>query len=322
MSEAAVAAAASAMRSSTKDCQDVGNVEDRLSRDHSQRRGRPSATKAMKLSGKKISGGRTRNLGAASWSATGKRPGSLDSGNRLAEKGKKEQDLLREGLPEEEMDNNNVVVNADHEGDSNDGKAGEAQEASSATSGGHPRNRWRCMQPRVCNYCWKTFSNSFNLKQHIVNVHVQSQGVSCSLCEKVVKNKWYLRKHLVTAHGAPLKRVKAGGAGNTEGGLVAQPKHSPQKPQQVLPQTQAQVKVATVVADSLAHYQSIVRGHRGQGSNGNISSSSSSPTPVPNSGYGVGIAEPSESRSGMEMLEEDLEDNNTSSDEEELIVDN
>ncbi|QQP41451.1 Broadcomplex core protein isoform, partial [Caligus rogercresseyi] len=59
---------------------------------------------------------------------------------------------------------------------------------------------WRCMQPRICNYCWKTFSNSFNLKQHIVNVHVQSQGV--------VKNKWYLRKHLVTAHGAPLKRVK------------------------------------------------------------------------------------------------------------------
>ena len=75
-------------------------------------------------------------------------------------------------------------------------------------TGSHPRNRWRCMQPRVCNYCWKTFSNSFNLKQHIVNVHVQSQGVSCSLCEKVVKNKWYLRKHLVTAHGAPLKRVK------------------------------------------------------------------------------------------------------------------
>ena len=82
------------------------------------------------------------------------------------------------------------------------------------SSGSHPRNRWRCMQPRVCNYCWKTFSNSFNLKQHIVNVHVQSQGVSCSLCEKVVKNKWYLRKHLVTAHGAPLKRVK----GNENGG--------------------------------------------------------------------------------------------------------
>ena len=89
----------------------------------------------------------------------------------------------------------------------------------------HPRNRWRCMQPRVCEYCWKTFSNSFNLKQHIVNVHIQSQGVACTMCEKVqhkktilllilildfqvVKNKWYLRKHLVTAHGAPLKRAK------------------------------------------------------------------------------------------------------------------
>lgn len=76
----------------------------------------------------------------------------------------------------------------------------------------HPRNRWRCMQPRLCNYCWKTFSNSFNLKQHIVNVHIQSQGVTCSLCEKVVKNKWYLRKHLVTAHGAPLKRVNPKGS--------------------------------------------------------------------------------------------------------------
>ena len=79
------------------------------------------------------------------------------------------------------------------------------------------------MQPRVCEYCWKTFSNSFNLKQHIVNVHIQSQGVACTMCEKVlknhsllililnfqvVKNKWYLRKHLVTAHGAPLKRAK------------------------------------------------------------------------------------------------------------------
>jgi hypothetical protein len=49
------------------------------------------------------------------------------------------------------------------------------------------------------------------LKQHIVNVHIQSQGVACSVCEKVVKNKWYLRKHLVTAHGAPLKRAKVSG---------------------------------------------------------------------------------------------------------------
>ena len=81
----------------------------------------------------------------------------------------------------------------------------------------HPRNRWRCMQPRLCNYCWKTFSNSFNLKQHIVNVHIQSQGVTCNLCNKVVKNKWYLRKHLVTAHGAPLKRVKPDGPPGVNG---------------------------------------------------------------------------------------------------------
>ena len=74
------------------------------------------------------------------------------------------------------------------------------------------------MQPRVCNYCWKTFSNSFNLKQHIVNVHVQSQGVACTLCDKIVKNKWYLRKHLVTAHGAPLKRVKT-----ADGGIAVPP---------------------------------------------------------------------------------------------------
>ena len=80
-------------------------------------------------------------------------------------------------------------------------------------AGSHPRNRWRCMQPRICPYCWKTFSNSFNLKQHTINVHIQSQGVTCDVCEKVVKNKWYLRKHLVTAHGAPLKRSNGPGGG-------------------------------------------------------------------------------------------------------------
>ena len=107
---------------------------------------------------------------------------------------------------------NDKVENGDITGTGNSS----AVEGAINSNGGHPRNRWRCMQPRVCNYCWKTFSNSFNLKQHIVNVHVQSQGVACSLCEKVVKNKWYLRKHLVTAHGAPLKRVK----GN-EGSILA-----------------------------------------------------------------------------------------------------
>ena len=54
----------------------------------------------------------------------------------------------------------------------------------------HPRNRWRCMQPRLCNYCWKTFSNSFNLKQHIVNVHIQSQG-------KFLKNSVKMHKLMI-----------------------------------------------------------------------------------------------------------------------------
>ncbi len=77
------------------------------------------------------------------------------------------------------------------------------------------------MQPRICPYCWKTFSNSFNLKQHTINVHIQSQGVACEVCEKVVKTKWYLRKHLVTAHGAPLKRTKDSAA-NGKGGNAGQ----------------------------------------------------------------------------------------------------
>ena len=114
------------------------------------------------------------------------------------------------GKPEGCKNKSNFIDDGDTA--QNDGRPGSG--GLMGSNGSHPRNRWRCMQPRVCNYCWKTFSNSFNLKQHIVNVHVQSQGVSCSLCEKVVKNKWYLRKHLVTAHGAPLKRIK----GNENGG--------------------------------------------------------------------------------------------------------
>ena len=82
------------------------------------------------------------------------------------------------------------------------------------------------MQPRVCNYCWKTFSNSFNLKQHIVNVHIQSQGVSCNVCDKVVKNKWYLRKHLVTAHGAPLKKSKGSNSSNTLDDKMSNPEQN------------------------------------------------------------------------------------------------
>jgi len=82
------------------------------------------------------------------------------------------------------------------------------------------RHLWRCMQPRICPVCFKTFSTSFNLKQHIQNVHLPSQGIQCHLCRKCFKNKRYLRKHLVTYHGAPLRRVRA-----QDGHIVQLPKN-------------------------------------------------------------------------------------------------
>ncbi|KAJ1529421.1 hypothetical protein ONE63_006200 [Megalurothrips usitatus] len=69
-------------------------------------------------------------------------------------------------------------------------------------------NSWSCMQPRSCAHCNRTFSNKFNLKQHIENVHTPSQALPCQICNRSFKNKWYLRKHSVTAHGAPLRRIK------------------------------------------------------------------------------------------------------------------
>jgi uncharacterized Zn-finger protein len=81
------------------------------------------------------------------------------------------------------------------------------------------RRLWRCMQPRICPVCFKTFSTSFNLKQHIQNVHLPSQGIQCHLCRKCFKNKRYLRKHLVTYHGAPLRRVRT-----QDGHIVQLPK--------------------------------------------------------------------------------------------------
>ncbi|XP_037081676.1 protein abrupt-like [Pollicipes pollicipes] len=80
------------------------------------------------------------------------------------------------------------------------------------------RQRWRCMQPSVCPHCLRTFSNAFNLKQHIINVHTFGNELKCDVCGKVQKNKWYLRKHMVKSHNAPLRRVKLpdGSMVNTE----------------------------------------------------------------------------------------------------------
>lgn len=71
-----------------------------------------------------------------------------------------------------------------------------------------PQNEqnWKSRQPRECEYCKRVFSNKFNLKQHIQNMHQQGQELVCELCHKTVKNKWYLRRHHVTHHNAPLKK--------------------------------------------------------------------------------------------------------------------
>lgn len=65
---------------------------------------------------------------------------------------------------------------------------------------------WKSRQPRMCQYCQRMFSNKFNLKQHILNMHTVGREMHCEICQKKVKNKWYLRRHHVTHHGAPLKK--------------------------------------------------------------------------------------------------------------------
>jgi hypothetical protein len=65
---------------------------------------------------------------------------------------------------------------------------------------------WKSRQPRSCNHCARVFSNKFNLKQHVLNMHTPGRSVTCTLCDKRVKNKWYLRRHQVTHHNAPLKK--------------------------------------------------------------------------------------------------------------------
>ena len=207
----------------------------------------------------------------------------------LARNGKNANDNVRdtnEGCKKKSisMDDGDIGLNSLNSGSS--GALG--------TIGSHPRNRWRCMQPRVCNYCWKTFSNSFNLKQHIVNVHVQSQGVACSLCEKVVKNKWYLRKHLVTAHGAPLKRIK----GNENGGsnlgaretIVPQntemlPKQAINKPTEPIDAAAAVAAAAAAANIPLASFVAAANSISHQQNNISNNNSTSGVVPVHGSGH-------------------------------------
>jgi hypothetical protein len=70
------------------------------------------------------------------------------------------------------------------------------------------REKGSCRQPRVCPLCSKTFSNAFNLKQHMMNIHIPPVATRCPECQCIVKNKLYLRKHLVKAHKVPLRRIR------------------------------------------------------------------------------------------------------------------
>ena len=65
---------------------------------------------------------------------------------------------------------------------------------------------WHSRQPGICPICRRMFSNKFNLKQHIINIHTAGGDVECQQCKKKCKNKWYLRRHQVTHHGAPLRK--------------------------------------------------------------------------------------------------------------------
>lgn len=66
--------------------------------------------------------------------------------------------------------------------------------------------KWKSRQPKLCIHCDRYFSNQFNLKQHILNMHTVGGEIRCDKCNKTVKNKWYLRRHQVTHHNAPLKK--------------------------------------------------------------------------------------------------------------------
>ncbi|RZC34474.1 hypothetical protein BDFB_003809, partial [Asbolus verrucosus] len=55
-----------------------------------------------------------------------------------------------------------------------------------------------------CQYCGRLYSNPSNLRQHIINVHVQTSQENwrvCNFCGKKCKTKHYLINHQLQAHG-------------------------------------------------------------------------------------------------------------------------
>ncbi|PSN37515.1 abrupt [Blattella germanica] len=56
----------------------------------------------------------------------------------------------------------------------------------------------------TCPHCYREYSNVWNLKQHIVNVHVQTsaeQWETCNQCGKKFKTRQYLTMHQYRVHG-------------------------------------------------------------------------------------------------------------------------
>lgn len=56
----------------------------------------------------------------------------------------------------------------------------------------------------TCPHCGREYSNVWNLKQHIVNVHVHTaaeEWESCTLCGKKFKTRQYLTMHQYRVHG-------------------------------------------------------------------------------------------------------------------------
>lgn len=56
----------------------------------------------------------------------------------------------------------------------------------------------------TCPHCCREYSNVWNLKQHIVNVHVHTaaeEWESCTLCGKKFKTRQYLTMHQYRVHG-------------------------------------------------------------------------------------------------------------------------
>jgi hypothetical protein len=55
-----------------------------------------------------------------------------------------------------------------------------------------------------CPHCCREYSNVWNLKQHIVNVHVHTateEWESCVMCGKKFKTRQYLTMHQYRVHG-------------------------------------------------------------------------------------------------------------------------